>query len=624
MRPKTQIEPMLASAAQRLRRMPIESFVTKLRRRYYDEYDAAHKTVRIALTAEQKAERLNSYRQHLTDILEKMNASAAYIALDALDALDADNETAALYKAVCKADHYADKDLRGRAEKTVRPTSAATANVHWYLMNVVCRKQFEIMAQTEPQAFLRHVSGELAQLTVTTSTEWLAEKTGLDTSSIRGERAGSIYRNLEILGVIECRRQEGYYGVELIVNTKKWFWGYEDPAILHIHPVVGQSAPSESPVAPQVGRGNSTQINYSFYLSKQITNESGFGYAENESAPCGATPQAEGDVSYTLTAQTPNKANYSAAPAEAPAASPVVIKTADKLLKSAVSQVFNDKNFADLKIRTNAEHALSFISPHSLQVCFVRMQNIVSQLLSEGMPLADIVKNIENDIKKTAADLTEGKKAYVFGPEMWLRQDLKRGTLWSHIATPTPSVHTLNPTPHNRPLEVPTATDTAQFAAVEWLKAQGLHPAAVAHYQKKHGADALFWFVELKKAKLTFGGFKPRKSVVQWLGNGLKYLDTRCIEADARRFAAKLLPKPGHIWEKWKAVVLSNTHDPAVIQAWHRAKATQFSDNRTLTVELHNRAHFAALEAPESVRCLRLAFEKTGMNCRIEYKIPNS
>lgn len=626
MRPKTgtAVEPMKLSALQRVNLMPSKDSIVRFYNIRIADHDAANPVATTVMTTAEKADRLAALGGDLEAVLKVLSES---------DNTDTDT----LHKQVSKLMTKANNAFRGRdGEKKVSATTPATRSVLWYLLNRFVRDKFRAMAQDEPEEFTRHYEGAAKTLEIAVNSTYLAKCAGVSRDSLHGNGNGCLLKNLEKLGCILARQYTigGNETSILTIDTYRWFWNHD--TAIDIRPEIGEIAPAQTAPAPLatpflspfegLDTGNSSiRVNNNSLVQKQITKESGFGCAESHCAPIGATTQVQGTPTCTPPSATPAETSHSAPPAEAAAPPVVAEKIAEKLLESAKWRIFNAKNLAENKIRTNKDTAFSFISPLSWARCQAKMLDIVQRRLADELTLDEVVVEIETAIKKHATDLNEGKRTYIYAPEMYLRTDLK-GTLWSEITTtPTPIVD-LNPRKNGKlkPVErpAPECTPAARLAARKWLEEKGVNAQTVAYYTGEYGENALFWFVEGKKRKLE-GGFQPEKSIASWLAAALKHVDVRSVEFETRKAIAKHAPLPGHIWGKWREVVLANTNDPSVRAAWQAAKAVHL-DERWLTLAIKKESTADALESAESLRCFRLAKAQTGIVFQIKYEFVNN
>lgn len=554
---------------------------------------------------------------------------------------------------VCEAKRLANVAIKKLRAQQTRKVSAVTPSVRAIVWNVLTRivaKKFEEMQRVDAALFEAYRTGRKQYLDVTTSTDWLAEAANLkSTASFRGSQEGSFFHSLQRLGFATKEnlnrageRCKSGRTVALRVNTAKWFWGVET-SILPVKPTQievaepqtapkilssvltsnDENAPTENPFFPPM-RGNST-LKETNNLKKQITKESGEAIASMSSASFDATNQVNGECEYLDLTAIPSILVKNSAPRREFSEMTAIIEVAEKLLTIAKKGIYNDANLAAMKIRTNNEFALLYIK--SWDTSLDRLVSIIEALLDSNMTLLDAAELIKNRIETAAKSLNEGKKAYIYAPEMWLRMDYKAGTLWNTIVekqnTKTKAAETSQQQGEKAKSD---STDIEPFeaAALSWLDAQGFSEATKRFYVQKYGSNAVAWAAKNAKLKLE-GGFKPRTSVSRYLHGVLKHLNPNTIEEQTRVKIVRHQPKPGHIWASWLEVIQATTKNSLVAAAFRNATATKVDfDLKEITVELRHENQYKLLETDEAIRCFKIAFRETGVKYKINYQIKNN
>lgn len=518
-----------------------------------------------------------------------------------------------------KQGNAAMRELAGRTIKRVSATTAAVRTVIWKVNNLLVRKHFERMIDNNPQLFEDYADGKQTVLTLTTSTEWLAKVALLKKGSFTGNREGAIYHSLKRLNF--CEREHfdrqgnansSAHEVTLHINVSEWFFGHTTAISLEADPIGETQADSFL----RATTGNSMQIIPINTVEEQITKEK--EASPSYSTPIGVTQQVEGDSTSTPLLNTDtDTVEFSAAPAAVP--TPADVKIGQKMFEKAENSLFTPKNLADLRIRTNANTAITYIAPLSKQTCETRMSQIVALLRAQGMDAQDIVTAITEEIDNIQQELVTGKRAYLYAPEMWLRTDYRTATLWSAIGgdSTAPKVQKIAPSVQNHQSDTANAPEAALVAAAyDWLDTIGFHPRTRDVYARKHGVLPIAYAVQLMQFNLK-AGFTP-VNLTKYVNGVFKNLNPATVKAQLDLQLSAHAPKPGHIWEAWKRVVLANTQDPYIINAWERAKGVTLKDN-TLVIEVKNDHHIDALECADSLALFRLAKQNTGINYRIVY-----
>lgn len=533
------------------------------------------------------------------------------------------------YKNTLTIANKAVKALTGREEKSVSANTRAVRAVIWHLLNNLCRRSFEQMAKNDKELLVKYITGEEKHLTISFATEWLADIAGVSDNSFRGKRQGSYYESLERLEfgfrqmATKKNGEPSPFAQEVVmkINVSRWFFGYDHVIDLSDandgQNAAGVAAPSDSiPIFLPTPCGNSTHIE-TLILKQQITKDMAFLSETSNSALFSATGQAKGEVDCTAPTTAPN----TGCTTPETAATNQLSKMAEECLKLMFSTVFNEENLSKYKVRTNKETAMTFISPSSQGVCQQKLEAIITRLKHDGMSLPNIAKEIIKYTETVANQLANGQREYVYGPEMWLRQDWGTATLFSNIRQK--AAKTVKLEQNNTPKFV-ISNDEALFiqTSLAWITDQGFHPLTLKRYVEKHGAEAVAYCGKWCQLALESGEYKVKTSVSRYINNKLAHLDKLTIKQSVMDLKAKLdkneTVKPGHILAAWVKHIVENSNNTTINWAWQRALATNF-DGTTLTIELRNEEQYQILDSDESIALCKAARQATGLVFKVQY-----
>lgn len=556
-------------------------------KRQFAAFEAANERHKQAPSEEEKISRIASMRETIAQMSELPDEARNYEEL----------------RKLC---NLAAKEIAGRTEKKVSVVTEGSKKAVWYLMNNLVRKNMERIWRYDYATFLKYHSGEIETLAITVSTEYFAQLIGYDASCFRGKNG--YYQAMEELEIArrEHFNREGEkvnmaWDVTLQINVKKFFFGHEIAVIpLDTTPFL--------PMINEQSRGNSTQIDTE-KVKTHKHNESGEADASSDSAANAAPNQVEGESSSVTPVDSTPQSNFSAAPPRQKNDEKTAI-AAEKLLKLIQKTLFNAENLKKGRIRTDAQTILPILTRHTLAVAEERIENILTRLTAE-MSLEDAIEKIINYTEKVGEMLQNGKKAYIYGPEMWLRMDFQKGTLWSGI-TKTDSKA------DRKSDDNPDADALRQNAAFGWVLDHDFNPATLNMYRKKHGDVAIYWAIRYVREKIR-AGFAPKSNLRGYIFSVLKNLDASTIEAQTTLLMAKNQPKAGEIWSAWRNIVLEKVADPIVQKAWNMAQVRFSNDRTAIVIECRNDAHVAALESDVSIAAWKEAIKISNLKFKIQY-----
>ena len=589
---------------QLLARLPHSIAVNEVCKRIYADYDLKYVAPKPTLSEQ---ERKDAFFDMLKDIQPSLS-----------------------YKKTVTAIGKATKKLTGREEKHVSANTPSVQRLIWYLLNNLCRKEFERLARFDKARLIKYINGEEKWLNVSFSTEWLADTAGVSDNSFRGNREGSYYNSMERLEFgyrqMTCKKngEPSPFAQEVCmkIDVYRWFFGYGDTSIDIASNVQDNAiAPQNAAIVPfsetlflQPFCGNSTHIETLICKNKE-QNEA--VASPSCSALCSATEQVKGEVDCPQAApavEICHTGPENSAPRQ-------VSKLAEECLKLVFSAVFNEENLSKYRIRTNKETALTFVSPSSKAVCLSKMELIITKLKEEGMSYPAIGEAIVKHTTRTSESLTNGTREYVYAPEMWLNIDYKTATLFSSITTK--EVAKAVKLDIEKPKFV-ISNEKSLFVetALAWIVDNGFHPLTLRRYVEKHGEESVAYAAKWCQLALESGKYQVKTTIAQYINNKLAHLDPLSIKQNVMNWMADLQKnkavKPGHILAAWVKFIVENCKNDLVRRAWQQAEAKSF-DGTTLEIMVKNIAHHQVLNNDESYMLWKAAAKATGLSFKIEY-----
>lgn len=508
-------------------------------------------------------------------------------------------------------------------KKTVNPNNQSTRTLIFFI-NTLIHKQLSQLMRFNPEAFKRYATGVERVFTIKTSTSYLCKAFAADlpqegsedyeaaiikkTASFRGNYGH--FANLKKLGYstekynLDRNNQETDCGTEVVLNINVWTWFFGGQGV--------SKADISALCSPS--RGNSSQ---SSTLKEKENKNKGNNTAANAAASSAAGAAMTERKSNRLECQSPalirsNITGKAEAPGAAAARDEKVIKVAETVWNKAFSMLFNAENLKNDKIRTNKTTPLSIITEVSSNECKRRSVALVYALIDSGLTLQDIESKAVAHIEATAKALQEGKRAYVYAPEMYLRTDFKIGTLESALR-PKPKTDTAQGE------AAPSETETyGEYA--EWLVAQGLNKLTLRIYTQKWGSAAIeiaaqyIFLTHKHTAKVkNVGGF------AQNLFRNLKSVEDITEQLD--RLKRKAAPKSGQILQSIIDAMPTDTPQ-SVVKAWKAARAAGFkNEGKTLILKLQNKRHLDIVESDACIAAFKKAMQTLDNQYRIEYVI---
>ena len=509
-------------------------------------------------------------------------------------------------------------------KKTVNPNNQSTRTLIFFI-NTLIHKQLSQLMRFNPEAFKRYATGVERVFTIKTSTSYLCKAFAADlpqegsedyeaaiikkTASFRGEYGH--FANLQKLGYttekynLDRNNQETDCGTEVVlnINVYTWFFGGQGVSKADISTLCSPS------------RGISSQSS-TLKGKKDINKED--NAASNEAASSAASAATTQRESNRLECQSPNAVRNNItektnAPGAAAARDEKVVKVAQNIWNKAFSMLFNAENLKNDKIRTNKTTPLSIITETSANECKRRSVALVYALIESGLTLQQIENEAITYIESLAKAMQEGKRAYLYAPEMWFRLDFKTGTLFNKLQ-PKPKTDTAA-----QGEAAPSETETyGEYA--EWLVANGLNKLTLRIYQQKWGSAAIE--IAAQYVFLTHKHTAKVKNVGGFAQNLFRNMQSvEAITEQLERLKRKSAPKSGQVLAQIIDAMPTETPQ-SVVKAWTAVRAAGFqNEGKTLILKLQNKSHLDIVESDACIAAFKKAMQSIEIQYRIEYVI---